>query len=523
MSPENAALLPARLASAVALALLAGCSLPPLLPKPAVPEGAVAAPALPALSTPVGGEVLARGDWFVVYLPAPADTLRSIAAQFLGAPDRDWMIADYNEVDRADPGRPLVVPLKSPNPLGVSADAYQTVPILAYHRFGAGGGRMVVAPAHFAAQLEWLARHGYRVIPLRALAGFLAGRQALPRRSVVITIDDGYESTYRYALPLLRKYGFPATVFVYTDFVGGGGDALSWPQLHELAASGLVDVQAHSKSHRNLLERGPSESDQQYRHVLEAEVRTPREVLERRLSVPVRHYAFPYGDANEVVLDLLARQRYELAVTVNPGGNGFFAQPLMLRRTMIFGDHGLEAFQARLQTSRPILAPATALACAKLPAANTASFCGTEPLPPLAVDDGAGPALAFEQALRERALLQVHQGRLAEAAGSWEILAALRPQSADYRERLARTHRQIDEIVPGRLRLAQAALRRGDSEGASMQFLAVLALQPEHAQAADALRAIERERIRRQHLGKFSRYTLERRPPAPPTTSSPSP
>ncbi|HET8746185.1 MAG TPA: polysaccharide deacetylase family protein, partial [Ramlibacter sp.] len=449
------------------------------------------------------------------------------AAQFLGAPEREWMIADYNEVERADPGRLLVVPLKWPNPLGVHADAYQTVPILAYHRFGTGGGRMVVTPAHFEAQLAWLARHGYHVLPLRALADFLAGRQPLPRRSVVITIDDGYESAHRYALPLLRKYGFPATVFVYTDFVGGGGDALSWNQLHELAASGLVDIQAHSKSHRNLLERGAAESDQQYRQGLEAEVRTPREVLERRLAHPVRHYAFPYGDANELVLDLLASQRYELAVTVNPGGNGFFAQPLMLRRTMIFGDHGLDAFQARLQTSRPILAPATALACAKLAAAGAASFCGMEPLPPLAVDDGAGPVLAFEHALRERALLQMQQGRLAEAAQAWEVLVALRPHSADYRARLARTREQIAELVPERLRLAQAALRRGDSEGASMQFLAVLALQPEHAQAADALRAIERERVRRQHLGKFSRYTLERRPPAPPsapaTTSSPSP
>jgi hypothetical protein len=56
-----------------------------------------------------------------------------------------------------------------------------------------------------------------------------------------------------------------------------------------------------------------------------------------------------------------------------------------------------------------------------------------------------------------------------------------------------------------------------------MQFLSVLALQPDHAQAADALRAIERERNRLQLLGKFSRLTLERRPPPPPTVSSPSP
>ena len=152
------------------------------------------------------------------------------------------------------------------------------------------------------------------------------------------------------------SYGFPATLFVYTDFIGAG-DALSWPQLQELATSGLVDVQAHSKIHRNLIERAAGETDDQYRQGIETEARAPRELLERRLSVQVRHYAYPYGDVNEAVLDALTRQQYQLAVTVNPGGNAFFAQPLMLRRTMIFGDHDLEAFKARLQIGRVPSAP----------------------------------------------------------------------------------------------------------------------------------------------------------------------
>jgi peptidoglycan/xylan/chitin deacetylase (PgdA/CDA1 family) len=58
---------------------------------------------------------------------------------------------------------------------------------------------------------------------------------------------------------VLKKYGLPATVFVYTDFLGGG-DALTWAQMQEMLASGLVDVQSHSKSHRNLIERLPGET-----------------------------------------------------------------------------------------------------------------------------------------------------------------------------------------------------------------------------------------------------------------------
>jgi peptidoglycan/xylan/chitin deacetylase (PgdA/CDA1 family) len=339
---------PARAAAALALVagLLAACGTPPQ-----VPTTQDVAPAAPSR-----GQVLGRNQRFLVYQPVAGDTLRSIAANFLGSEERYWAIADFNGIGRAEPGQPLVVPLKSPNPMGVRADEYQTVPILSYHRFGTGSGKMIVSPANFAAQLDYLARNDYRVIPLGQLVGYLAGKQALPQRAVVITIDDGYESTYRHAFPLLRKYGFPATVFVYTDFVGSG-EALSWAQLQELAASGLVEIQAHSKSHRNLIDRVAAETEQQYRQGLEQEAKAPRDILERRLAVQVRHYAFPFGDANDMVLDVLARQQYQLAVTVNPGGNPFFSQPLMLHRTMIFGDHGIEAFKARLQTSRPLGAP----------------------------------------------------------------------------------------------------------------------------------------------------------------------
>jgi peptidoglycan/xylan/chitin deacetylase (PgdA/CDA1 family) len=335
----------------VLAAVIAGCAAPPANTPQDKPRSVAAGATLPAT-----GEVLGRSDRFVIYKPEPEDTLRTIAARFLGGEDRYWVIGDFNNISRVEAGQPVVVPLKASNPMGVHADRIQMVPILCYHRFGNGGGKMVVSPANFDKQLDWLARNDYHVIRLSDLAAYLKGEQALPRRSVVITIDDGYESVYRHALPLLRKHGFPATVFVYTDFIGAG-EALSWAQLQELAASGLVDVQAHSKSHRNLIERAAGETDAQYAQGLEAEARTPRELIERRLPVHVRHYAYPFGDANDQVLEALNRQQYQLAVTVNPGGNAFFAQPLLLRRTMIFGDHDLEAFKARLQISRAVSLP----------------------------------------------------------------------------------------------------------------------------------------------------------------------
>ena len=122
-----------------------------------------------------------------------------------------------------------------------------------------------------------------------------------------------------------------------------------------------------------------------------------------------------------------------------------------------------------------------------------------------------GPALAFEHRQRERALAFARQQRLADAALTWEVLLVLRPDSNEYRERLAETRRQIDALSAERLARALPAAQRGDLDGASQQYLAILALQPNSEQAADALRALERERNRRNYLGKSSRITLTRR------------
>lgn len=360
--PARRALAGFWLATLTAAAGLAGCGSAPLAPAVAVapattpPQAPDDAPP-PAPFAQASGAVLGRGERLLVYLPRPGDRLAGIAARFLGDAGQAWQIAELNEVDEAEPGVPLTVPLRPLNPLGVGADRIQTVTVLCYHRFGNGNSKMVVSPARFEQQLDWLARNGYHVVRLADLAEFMAGRRPLPRRSVVITIDDGYESVHRHAWPLLRRHGFPATLFVYPDFVGAG-DAMSWAQLRELAASGLIDVQSHSKSHRNLVDRAPGETDAQYRRSLEAELRGSRTLIEARLpGVRVDQIAYPFGDANVNVIDAAARDGYRLGLTVIAGGNPFHAPPLLLRRTMIFGDLDLEGFKARLQTQRSLSAP----------------------------------------------------------------------------------------------------------------------------------------------------------------------
>ena len=331
---------PARLVGAALLALVASCATPP----PPPPEQP---PPVPPAVDP--GPVVGRDNDYVIVSARSGETMASLAERYLGDAGKAWWIAQFNGITTVRAGQTIVIPLRIRNAIGVYANGYQTIPILCYHRFGVRETKLNVAPAAFEAQMDYLARNGYTVIPLKRLARFLEGKEPLPAKTVAITIDDGYRSTYEIAYPILRKYGFQATVFLYTDFVGAS-DAMTWAQMKEMMGSGLIEIQPHSKSHANLALRLPGETEAKYKDRIKREVDVPVSVLRERLGDRSFTYAYPYGDVNEWVVDLLAKQNVSQGVTVTPGGNGFFAYPYMLRRSMVFGNEDLEAFKAKLVT-----------------------------------------------------------------------------------------------------------------------------------------------------------------------------
>jgi len=293
--------------------------------------------------------LLGRDRDFAIVIAQPGDNFATLAERYLGDAKKSWWIAEFNGIDHVDAGQDVVIPLRARNPLGVYANGFQAIPILCYHRFGPNRSAMTIAPAAFEAQMEYLAQNGYRVITMKQLERFLEGNEPLPKKTVVITIDDGYRATYQVAFPILKKYGFPATVYLYSDFVGAA-DAMTWPQMQEMVRSGLIEIQPHSKTHPNLTVRLPGETEAKYQERVRREVEAPIAAIQDRLSTPSFSYAYPYGDVNETVVDLLTRQGVHLGVTVTSGGNGFFSYPLMLRRTMIFGNDDMETFKSKLAT-----------------------------------------------------------------------------------------------------------------------------------------------------------------------------
>ena len=293
--------------------------------------------------------MLARDDEYAIVVARADDTAAVLAQRYLGDARKAWWITERNGGVEIRSSQVVVIPLVERNRIGVYADGFQTIPVLCYHRFGNRASKLTVTPAAFGAQMDYLAKSGYHVLTLKELAAFIAGREALPKKSVAITIDDGYRATYDIAFPILKKHGFPATVFLYSDFVGAG-DALTYAQMKELVGSGLIEIQPHSKTHANLTLRLPDESDAKYRERVRREVDAPVDVIRERLAATSYAYAYPYGDVNDTVVDFLSRKGVSIGLTVTPGGNGFFAYQYMLRRSMIFGNEDLETFKAKLQT-----------------------------------------------------------------------------------------------------------------------------------------------------------------------------
>lgn len=237
-----------------------------------------------------------------------------------------------------------------------AAQAWTTraLPILMYHRIAEDGPDALapyrVAPAQFERQLAYLRRHGYRSITLDAWLRALADHDGrIDDRVVALTFDDAYRDFGTAAWPLLRRYGFTATMFVPTDHVGGAAEwdrhfgepapLLSWPELRALAGEGLA-IGAHTGSHPYLTRLPPA--------AVLAEGRRCKERLEREIGRPITTLAYPYGDNDLLVRRTMAACGYAGAVTTAPGLSRLGDNPMALPRQLIDGNEGFDRFVAKL-------------------------------------------------------------------------------------------------------------------------------------------------------------------------------
>ena len=123
--------------------------------------------------------------------------------------------------------------------------------VLLYHRFEDRPAELVITPNDFRAQMQALKDNRISVISMQDLLAWRKGLKAIPSKSAVITLDDEWNSQYYVAWPIMKEFGYPFTLFVYTQWVNTGGKAMTWAQLEEMRDAG-VDVEAHTVSHHDL-------------------------------------------------------------------------------------------------------------------------------------------------------------------------------------------------------------------------------------------------------------------------------
>jgi peptidoglycan/xylan/chitin deacetylase (PgdA/CDA1 family) len=229
------------------------------------------------------------------------------------------------------------------------------LPILCYHNVAiapqdARFKLLYVTPERFERQLWTLRRLGLRGVSTGD--GVTRLRNGSARGCVVFTFDDGYADTLTAAAPLLKRYGFAATCYVVSGALGtyNRWDAeylqetkplMSREQLDEWLAAGM-EVGSHSCSHRRLHQLPPDAARD--------EIAESRVALRNMLSVPIEHFAYPFGDFTADTVELVRHAGYTSAVTVLPGVARASDDCLRLPRILVNGERGLWNFLLHVVT-----------------------------------------------------------------------------------------------------------------------------------------------------------------------------
>lgn len=326
---------------ALLLALSAGCVSAPTHPTPEPSATTLA-------HFPLTTKRELRSTDYVVLTATETDTYESLARQYLGDEKLSYIISEYNKNVAITTGKTVVIPLHAVNPGGIYPDGYQTVPVLSYHRFSTkkSSDKITVSAETFDRQMAYLKNNGYTVLTLKQFCDFIDYRHRPPRKSVLLTIDDGLKTARTIAYPILKKYGFPAVLFVNTDSIKEkqNPNTLTWEELRELKATGLIEIESHSVSHDNLLKV----SDEQ----LQREIEESKQLIKSKLGITSTAFAYPYGLFSSKTSAVLKQYGYRFGFTVIRGGNAFFFNPYALNRSMIFNSEQIEDFIKSLQTFR---------------------------------------------------------------------------------------------------------------------------------------------------------------------------
>ena len=207
------------------------------------------------------------------------------------------------------------------------------LPIVMYHQLtlnSSRAGKYVLTVEQFEKDLLYLKEKGYKTITTEQLLSYSKGDFELPEKSIMITFDDGCETLYSYALPLLKKYGFTAVGFAIGALADKYSEIndhnliysnLTWEERNELCSGGVIDIQSHTynlhdnTNGRSGIEKKKSESLEQYREFLTADtVKMKEKMIEHTGKAPVA-IAYPFGSYSKESAKILSDEGIKMMFT----------------------------------------------------------------------------------------------------------------------------------------------------------------------------------------------------------------
>jgi biofilm PGA synthesis lipoprotein PgaB len=213
--------------------------------------------------------------------------------------------------------------------------------VLLYHDFDKKEADITISPQKFRSHLEMLRDHHYHVASMPDFIRFLAGEGKLPPNAVVITSDDGYESFYQYAYPILKKLGYTATVFPIVSRIGtsaNGTAYLTWDQMKEMKHDGFSFISHSYNLHALapdakgelvsplahpvwLKAKHRMETEQEYESKVTADLTKAMQLLKDRLGETFPALCLPHGESSPRLLQLAAQLGIRYIFTTEPGIN----------------------------------------------------------------------------------------------------------------------------------------------------------------------------------------------------------
>ncbi|MGZ4971457.1 MAG: polysaccharide deacetylase family protein [Limisphaerales bacterium] len=234
----------------------------------------------------------------------------------------------------------------------------RALPILMYHGIsdeperGAAYYKVNTAPAAFERQIQFLHECGYKTIALSEAVRLLNRRESPGPKRVVITFDDGYRNFYTQAFPILQKYGFTATMFLPTAYIGATRtsfkniECMTWDEVRELRKAG-IEFGSHTVSHPKLIELNWGD--------VERELRDSKTEMETQLGARITTFAYPFAFPQAKPLfvqkfgDALVENGYRCCLTTEvgrarPGDNVY-----RLKRLPVNTEDDVNLFRAKLE------------------------------------------------------------------------------------------------------------------------------------------------------------------------------